>query len=91
MILSIFRETFGEGLHWAGLTIIALLKQQKRFDALDFASHILKVQEVDERQETVAGIVSLSYLIPLVFAIMQIVEQTVGAFLQSKIFESEVI
>lgn len=49
-------ETFGEGLHWAGLTIIALLKQEKRFNALDFASHILKVQEVDERQEMVAGI-----------------------------------
>ena len=52
------RENFGEGLHWAGLTIIALLKQEKRFNALDFASHILKVQEVDERQEVVAGIVS---------------------------------
>eukprot|EP00795_Rhopilema_esculentum_P000673 gene673-10379_t len=49
-------ETFGEGLHWAGLTIIALLKQHKRFNALDFASHILKVQEVDAREEVVAGV-----------------------------------
>ena len=56
--LSYFRETFGEGLQWAGCTLIALLGQQKRFEALDFSSHLLRVQEVDERLEVVAGVVS---------------------------------
>eukprot|EP00794_Sanderia_malayensis_P007099 gene7099-7902_t len=49
-------ETFGEGLQWAGMTLIALLKQEKRFNALDFSSHILRVQEVDEKQESVGGV-----------------------------------
>lgn len=49
-------ETFGESLNWAGCTIIVLLGQENRFDALDFCSHILRVQEVDARQEVVAGV-----------------------------------
>ncbi|XP_063899384.1 cytoplasmic FMR1-interacting protein-like isoform X1 [Helicoverpa armigera] len=49
-------ELFGEGLHWAGCTIIALLGQQRRFEALDFCYHILKVQRVDGKDELVKGI-----------------------------------
>lgn len=51
-------EMFGEGLHWAGCTIIALLGQQRRFEALDFCYHILRVQRVDGKDEMVKGIVS---------------------------------
>ena len=53
------RELFGEGLHWAGCTIIALLGQQRRFEALDFCYHILRVQRVDGKDELVKGIVSI--------------------------------
>lgn len=35
-----------------------LLNQNNRFEALDFCSHIVRVQEVDSRQEIVAGVVS---------------------------------
>ncbi|XP_050556617.1 cytoplasmic FMR1-interacting protein-like, partial [Spodoptera frugiperda] len=49
-------ELFGEGLHWAGCTIIALLGQQRRFEALDFCYHILRVQRVDGKDESVKGI-----------------------------------
>ncbi|KAL0858499.1 hypothetical protein ABMA27_012364 [Loxostege sticticalis] len=49
-------ELFGEGLHWAGCTIIALLGQQRRFEALDFCYHILRVQRVDGKDELVKGI-----------------------------------
>jgi len=49
-------ETFGESLNWAGCTLIVLLNQTHRFDALDFCSHILRVQEVDSRQDIVAGV-----------------------------------
>lgn len=52
------RECFGEGLNWAGCVVIALLGQQKRFEALDFCYHIVKVHEVDFRDEVVAGVVS---------------------------------
>jgi len=49
-------ELFGEGLNWAGLALLTLLGQQKRFEALDFSYHLLKVQRVDGKDETVRGI-----------------------------------
>jgi hypothetical protein len=54
-----FRELFGEGLNWAGCTMIVLLGQQRRFEALDFCYHILRVQRVDGKDENVKGIVSI--------------------------------
>eukprot|EP01111_Echinosteliopsis_oligospora_P015952 TRINITY_DN6483_c0_g1_i1.p1 TRINITY_DN6483_c0_g1~~TRINITY_DN6483_c0_g1_i1.p1 ORF type:complete len:1368 (+),score=367.50 TRINITY_DN6483_c0_g1_i1:181-4284(+) len=38
-------EIFGDGLMWAGCTIIHFLGQQKRFDLFDFCYHILNVEE----------------------------------------------
>lgn len=52
-------ELFGEGLNWAGCTMIVLLGQQRRFEALDFCYHILRVQRVDGKDEDVKGIVSI--------------------------------
>ncbi|KAK6173555.1 hypothetical protein SNE40_016982 [Patella caerulea] len=49
-------ELFGEGLNWAGCSIIMLLGQQRRFEALDFCYHILKVNRVDMKDENVKGI-----------------------------------
>lgn len=53
---STCRQLFGEGLHWAGCTMIVLLGQQRRFEALDFCYHILRVQRVDGKDELVKGI-----------------------------------
>lgn len=39
--------------------MIVLLGQQRRFEALDFCYHILKVQRVDGKDENVKGIVSI--------------------------------
>lgn len=61
MIFSFHRELFGEGLHWAGCAIIVLLNQQRKFEALDFCYHILRVQRVDGKDDTVKGIVSLGF------------------------------
>eukprot|EP00026_Physarum_polycephalum_P001363 Phypoly_transcript_01364.p1 GENE.Phypoly_transcript_01364~~Phypoly_transcript_01364.p1 ORF type:complete len:1135 (+),score=191.05 Phypoly_transcript_01364:297-3407(+) len=38
-------ELFGDGLMWAGATIIHFLQQQNRFEAFDFSYHILNVEE----------------------------------------------
>lgn len=54
------RELFGEGLHWAGCAMIVLLGQQRKFEALDFCYHILRVQRVDGKDDTVKGIVSVT-------------------------------
>lgn len=39
--------------------MIVLLGQQRRFEALDFCYHILRVQRVDSKDENVKGIVSM--------------------------------
>jgi len=39
--------------------MIVLLGQQRRFEALDFCYHILRVQRVDGKDENVKGIVSM--------------------------------
>lgn len=49
-------ELYGEGLNWAGCALIILLNQQRRFEALDFSYHILKVNRVDMKDENVKGI-----------------------------------
>ncbi|XP_071951857.1 cytoplasmic FMR1-interacting protein 2-like isoform X1 [Antedon mediterranea] len=49
-------ECFGEGLHWAGCALITLLGQHRRFEALDFCYHILRVNEVDTKDIDVNGI-----------------------------------
>lgn len=61
-LLFHYRELFGEGLNWAGCAMITLLGQQRRFEALDFCYHILRVQRVDGKDENVKGIVSLYLL-----------------------------
>jgi len=49
-------QLFGEGLNWAGCALIVLLSQQRRFEALDFCYHVLRVQRVDGRDEVVQSI-----------------------------------
>ncbi|KYQ91088.1 component of SCAR regulatory complex [Tieghemostelium lacteum] len=40
-----FHELFGDGLMWAGCSIIHFLGQQYRFEVFDFCYHILNVEE----------------------------------------------
>uniref|UniRef100_F1L2B1 Cytoplasmic FMR1-interacting protein n=1 Tax=Ascaris suum TaxID=6253 RepID=F1L2B1_ASCSU len=47
---------FGDGLHWAGDTIIFLLGQQCRFEAFDFSNHLLRVQSADGKDASINGI-----------------------------------
>ncbi|KAK7888761.1 hypothetical protein WMY93_024321 [Mugilogobius chulae] len=54
--LSMFEQCFGDGLHWAGCMIIALLGQQRRFDILDFSYHLLKVQKHDGKDEIIKSV-----------------------------------
>ncbi|PWA14426.1 hypothetical protein CCH79_00011121, partial [Gambusia affinis] len=49
-------QCFGDGLHWAGCMIIALLGQQRRFDILDFSYHLLKVQKHDGKDEIIKNV-----------------------------------
>ena len=61
------RECFGEGLQWAGCVIMTLLGQQKRFEALDFSYHLIRVNEVDGQEGAIQGHVSLTIVIDCVY------------------------
>lgn len=52
------REGYGDGLNWAGCTIMTLLNQARKYELLDFASHIQRVNEVDGKLADINGIVS---------------------------------
>lgn len=52
------RQCFGDGLNWAGCSIIVLLGQQRRFDLFDFCYHLLKVQRQDGKDEIIKNVVS---------------------------------
>ena len=59
------RQMFGEGLNWAGCTLVTVLGQQRRFEMLDFSSHLLAVNRVDMRtikEDNIKGFVSLLFL-----------------------------
>lgn len=49
--------------------MIVLLNQQRRFEALDFCYHILRVQRVDGKDDTVKGVVSFIKKIKIRFKI----------------------
>lgn len=58
------RQCFGDGLNWAGCSIIVLLGQQRRFDLFDFCYHLLKVQRQDGKDEIIKNVVSGFWLGP---------------------------
>lgn len=49
-------ELFGEGLNWAGCTLIILLGQMRRFEVLDFSYQLLKVQRFDGCMDMIDGV-----------------------------------
>ncbi|VDM62490.1 unnamed protein product [Angiostrongylus costaricensis] len=50
------KELFGDSLQWAGMSIIYLLGQQRRFEVLDFCYHLHRIQKFDGKDEVVNGV-----------------------------------
>ena len=50
------RDWFGDGMQWAGCTIIALMDQRERFEACDFSYHVSRAYEMDEKASACDGI-----------------------------------
>eukprot|EP01116_Phalansterium_solitarium_P006992 TRINITY_DN1943_c1_g1_i3.p1 TRINITY_DN1943_c1_g1~~TRINITY_DN1943_c1_g1_i3.p1 ORF type:complete len:369 (-),score=133.49 TRINITY_DN1943_c1_g1_i3:126-1232(-) len=42
-------EIFGDGLCWAGITIVHFLGQEQRFNALEFCYHVVNIEETGEK------------------------------------------
>ncbi len=54
--MYINRQMFGHGLAFAGLTIITLLGQKDRFEAMDFSYHVLRVHKEGQQDDIVPGV-----------------------------------
>jgi hypothetical protein len=46
------KTMFGEGLQWGGLGLVYLASQARRFEAMDFVYHILKIAAEDPKAST---------------------------------------
>lgn len=44
---------FGDGLQWAGCTLISLLGQRNKFETLDFCYHIARIHDLDQSDKVV--------------------------------------
>ena len=53
----LIEELFGDGLIWAGCSIICLLGQQQRFESFDHSYHLFKVNQMDGQREKINNIV----------------------------------
>lgn len=82
-------ECFGEGLQWAGCAFITLLGQQRRFEALDFCYHLMRVHEVDHQDEEVSG-VNVKKMVDRIKAFHRLNSQ-IFATLQKHLANSEVL
>jgi hypothetical protein len=56
LALDLIRQLFGEGLNWAGCTLIMLLGQHRRFEIMDFSYHLLKVNRIDQKDDVLKGV-----------------------------------
>ncbi|VDN40103.1 unnamed protein product [Gongylonema pulchrum] len=53
---ALIEGIFGDGIHWAGCAIIAVLNQHRRFEIFDFSYHLLRVHRADGKDDVVRGI-----------------------------------
>ena len=53
-------DWFGDGMQWAGCTIMALMGQRERFEAFDFTYHIISAWELDTPEHKAAAASGIS-------------------------------
>jgi len=73
-------ELFGDGLFWAGCTIIHFLGQQHRFEVFDFSYHILNVEESASVPCTNASIHQFFKKVTLIRDLNQTIFNTLRAY-----------
>lgn len=65
LVISLHSELFGEGLAWAGCTIIFLLGQVSKFNVFDFSYHLSCVASVEKEALPQASGVDLTRMVEL--------------------------
>ena len=51
-------QLYGEGLNFAGCTIIRLLNEHRKFETYDFTYHLFKINRSDQKEDEVKNVVS---------------------------------
>ncbi|KAK2176606.1 hypothetical protein NP493_652g02000 [Ridgeia piscesae] len=77
---------FGEGLNWCGCTLMSLLGQQRRFEAMDFCYHLQKMHKIDQKSESVRGM-SLTKMVDRIRK-FQILNDQIFAIVNVHLYES---
>lgn len=63
-------QLYGEGLNFAGCTIIRLLNEHRKFETYDFAYHLFKINRSDQKEDEVKHVVGAKKFID--FNLMQL-------------------
>jgi cytoplasmic FMR1 interacting protein len=50
-------QLYGEGLNFAGCTIIRLLNEHRKFETFDFTYHLFKINRSDQKEDEVKNVV----------------------------------
>jgi cytoplasmic FMR1 interacting protein len=52
-------QLYGEGLNFAGCTIIRLLNEHRKFETYDFTYHLFKINRSDQKEDEVKNVVRI--------------------------------
>ena len=52
-------QLYGEGLNFAGCTIIRLLNEHRKFETFDFTYHLFKINRSDQKEDEVKNVVRI--------------------------------
>ena len=55
-------QLYGEGLNFAGCTIIRLLNEHRKFETFDFTYHLFKINRSDQKEDEVKNVVRIEHL-----------------------------
>lgn len=54
-------QLYGEGLNFAGCTIIRLLNEHRKFETYDFTYHLFKINRSDQKEDEVKNVVKRKF------------------------------
>ena len=54
-------QLYGEGLNFAGCTIIRLLNEHRKFETFDFTYHLFKINRSDQKEDEVKNVVRVNF------------------------------
>lgn len=64
-------QLYGEGLNFAGCTIIRLLNEHRKFETYDFTYHLFKINRSDQKEDEVKNVVCIENITNVFLFLLQ--------------------